>query len=343
MANQAVGGRPFGGARPARRLLAPSSRAGALAVFIARRLLWMLPVVFFVILITFILMHLAPGSPWDRGGGRQLSASVVQNLNVRYGLDKPLWQQFVLYLWNVIHFDFGLSYQYQGKTVSSLLLGSWGYTFTLGVLAFCVIVPVGIGLGVIAALRQNTRVDYVAMGFSTFGASVPNFVVGMLLIIVFGVYLYTLTGGAYSLPVAGFGLDDHLIMPVITLATLPTAFIARLTRASTLDILRQDYIRTAWAKGLPERLVVLKHILKNSLIPVVTALGPTFAFLVTGSVIVETVFAIPGIGRSFVTAVLSRDYTMILATTVLFSIVVAVANLVVDVLYVFIDPRVRLS
>jgi oligopeptide transport system permease protein len=303
----------------------------------------MVPVVFFVILITFVLMHLAPGSPWDRAGGRQLSAAVVQNLNIRYGLDKPIWQQFLLYLWNVIHFDFGLSYEYQGRSVGSLLAGGWPYTATIGILAFAVIVPVGISLGVIAALRQNSRVDYVAMGFSTFGASVPNFVVGMLLIILFGVFLYNITGANYYLPTSGFGLDDHLILPVVTLALLPTAFIARLTRASTLDILRQDYVRTAWAKGLSERLVVIKHILKNSLIPVVTALGPTFAILITGSVIVETVFVIPGIGRSFVTAVTSRDYPMILATTILFSIVVAVANLVVDVLYVFIDPRVRLS
>jgi oligopeptide transport system permease protein len=343
MANTAIGGRPAGGALPVRRLLAPSSRGAALALFVARRVLWMVPVLFFVILITFTLMHLAPGSPWDKAGGRQLSASIVENLNTRYGLDKPIWQQFLLYLWNVVHFDFGLSYQYQGRTVGALLVSAWPYTATLGVLAFCVIVPAGIGLGVVAALRQNSRIDYVAMGFSTFGASVPNFVVGMLFIIVFGVMLYNITGGNYSLPVSGFGLDDHLIMPVVTLALLPTAFIARLTRASTLDILRQDYVRTAWAKGLSERLVVLKHILKNSLIPVVTALGPTFAFLVTGSVIVETVFVIPGIGRSFVEAVTSRDYPMILATTVLFSIVVAVANLVVDVLYVFIDPRVRLT
>ena len=342
MASSAIGGRPRG-ALPGLGLLAPRSRGAALTVFVIRRVLWMVPVLFFVILITFTLMHFAPGSPWDQGAGRQLPPVVIRNLNVRYGLDKPLWQQFLLYLWNVTHFDFGLSYQYQGKTVTSLLLGSWVYTATLGVLAFIVIVPVGIGLGVIAALRQNGRMDYLAMGFSTFGASVPNFVVGMLLIIVFGVEMYNWTEGNYSLPVSGFAFDNHLVMPVITLALLPTAFIARLTRASTLDILRQDYIRTAWAKGLSERLVVLKHILKNSLIPVVTALGPTFAFLVTGSVIVETVFAIPGIGRSFVTAVLSRDYPLILATTVLFSVVVALANLVVDILYVFIDPRVRLS
>jgi len=310
---------------------------------VVRRILWLVPVLFFVILITFTLMHLAPGSPWDKAGGRQLSPAVVANLNIRYGLNKPLWEQFVLYVWNVTHFDFGLSYQYQGKSVSSLLLGGWPYTATIGVLAFCLIVPVGISLGVIAALRQNTRVDYAAMTFSTFGASVPNFVFGMMLIVILGVALYDVTQGNYYLPVSGFGLDQHLIMPVITLALLPTAFIARLTRASTLEILRQDYVRTAWAKGLTERLVVIKHILKNSLIPVVTALGPTFAFLVTGSVIVESVFAIPGIGRSFVTAVLSRDYPMILATTVLFALVVAIANLIVDVLYVFIDPRVRLT
>src|SRR5215831_3608277 len=136
MANTAVGGRPSRGALPALRLLAPTSRGAALILFIVRRLLWMVPIVFFVILITFVLMHLAPGSPWDRAGGRQLSPAVVQNLNIRYGLDKPLWQQFAIYLWNVLHFDFGLSYQYQGKTVDSLLLGSWGYTFTFGVLAF---------------------------------------------------------------------------------------------------------------------------------------------------------------------------------------------------------------
>src|SRR6266851_9704204 len=189
MANTAVGGRPPGGALPVRRLLAPSSRGAALALFVVRRVLWMVPVLFFVILITFVLMHIAPGSPWDQGGGRQLSAPVVQNLNARYGLDKPVWQQFLLYLWNVLHFDLGLSYQYQGKTVNSLLLASWPYTMTIGFLAFCLIVPVGISLGVIAALRQNSRVDYLAMGFATFGASVPNFVVGMLLIIVLGVTL----------------------------------------------------------------------------------------------------------------------------------------------------------
>ncbi len=328
---------------PAQLVALSGTRGGALTLFIARRILWMIPVVFFVILITFTLMHIAPGSPWDKNGGRQLSPTIVNNLNARYGLNKPLPTQFLLYVTGILHFDFGLSFQYEGRTVASFLLEGWPYTATLGLCAFVVIVVFGVSLGVVAALRQNSRVDYATMGFATVAASFPNFVVGALMVVVFSVLMYKATQGNFFLPASGFGLDDHLILPTITLALLPTAFIARLTRASTLETLRQDYVRTAWAKGLPERLVVVRHILKNSLIPVVTALGPTFAFLVTGSVIVETVFSIPGIGRAFVVAVNARDYPMILGTTVLFSVVIAAANLVVDVLYVFIDPRVRLS
>jgi oligopeptide transport system permease protein len=339
-----IAGRPKRGALlPSRLTEASTSRVGSLVLYVIRRLLWMIPVVFFVIVITFALMHSAAGSPWDKEGGRQLSQVIVDNLNKKYGLDKPVFQQFLLYLWNVLHFDFGLSFQYQGKSVTQLIAEGFPYTATIGVLAFLLIVPVGVGLGVIAALRQNSRVDYMTMGFATFAASFPNFVVGALMVVLFSVLAYKATGGNFFLPAGGFALDDHLIMPVITLALLPTAYTARLTRASTLETIRQDYIRTAWAKGLPERLVVIRHILKNSLIPVVTTLGPTFAFLVTGSVIVETVFNIPGIGRAFVVAVTSRDYPMILGTTVLFSVIIAVANLVVDVLYVFIDPRVRLT
>jgi oligopeptide transport system permease protein len=339
-----IAGRPNRGALlPARLSALTDSRAGSLAIFVIRRILWMIPVVFFVILITFLLMHLAQGSPWDKAGGRQLSAAVVNNLNIKYGLNKPEYQQFFIYLWNVLHFDFGLSYQYEGKTVVGLIREGIPYTATIGVLAFVIIVPVGVGLGVLAALRQNTRVDYITMGFATAAASFPNFVIGALMVVVFSVLMAKWTQHAFFLPSADFALDDHLIMPVITLSLLPIAYTARLTRASTLETIRQDFVRTAWAKGLSERLVVVKHILKNSLIPVVTTLGPTFAFIVTGSFIVETVFNIPGIGRAFITAVESRDYPMILGTTILLSLVVAVANLVVDVLYVFIDPRVRLT
>jgi oligopeptide transport system permease protein len=339
-----IAGRPKRGALLPKQLAAVTdSRFGSLAVYVLRRVLWMVPVVFFVIVITFSLMHLASGSPWDKAGGRQLSQVVIDNLNRKYGLNRPIYEQFVLYVWNVLHFDFGLSYQYQGKTVVELIGGGWAYTATIGVLAFALIVPFGIGLGVIAALRQNSRVDYATMGFATFAASFPNFVIGALMIVFFSVLMYKWTGGEFFLPAGGWGVDDHLIMPAVTLALLPIAYTARLTRASTLEVIRQDYVRTAWAKGLSERLVVVRHVLKNALIPVVTTLGPTFAFLVTGSVIVEQVFSIPGIGRAFVQAVNSRDYPMILGTTVLFSIVIAVANLIVDILYVFIDPRVRLT
>lgn len=339
-----IAGRPTRGA-----LLPPwlvsfsSTRGGALGIFVARRILWMIPVLFFVIVITFVLMHLAPGSPWDKNGGRQLSPVVINNLNVKYGLDKPTYVQFGYYLWNVVHFDFGLSYQYEGKTVTGLIAEGLPYTAMLGLLAFLLIVPVGIGLGILAALRQNTRIDYATMGFATVAASFPNFVIGVMMVALFSVLMYKWTGGSFFLPSADFGLDQHLIMPVITLALLPIAYTARLTRASTLEVIRQDFVRTAWAKGLPERLVVIKHVLKNSLIPVVTTLGPTFAFLVTGSVITETVFNIPGIGRAFVTSIESYDYPMILGTTILFAAVIAICNLVVDVMYVFIDPRVRLT
>ena len=325
----------------------PRGRAATLAIYIVRRLLWMIPVLFFVILITFVLMHQAPGGPWDREG-KQLSPVVINNLNIKYGLDKPLWTQFWLYVWNAAHFDFGDSLQSPGQHVTTLLLESGPYTITLGAVTFLLMVPTGVGLGIIAALRQNSAVDYAAVGIATFFASTPNFVVGLLLIIFLAIGLNRLTGGNFYLPTGGLDqpynpFQVQLIMPVITLGALPTAFIARLTRSSTLEVLRQDFVRTAWAKGLKARLVVIRHVLKNSLIPVVTALGPTFAFLITGSFIVETVFAIPGIGRSFVTSIESRDYTMILGTTLLFAFLIAVVNLIVDVLYVFIDPRVRLS
>ena len=307
----------------------------------------MIPVLFFVIVITFVLMHLAPGGPWDREG-KQLTPQVINNLKIKYGLDKPMPQQFLTYIGGVVHFDFGDSLRSPGQHVSQRVLESWPYTFTLGAVTFLLLVPLGIGLGVVAALRQNSVADYAALGLATAAASTPNFVIGIFLIIFLALGMNRLTGGTFYLPTGGMPqpfnpFQVELIMPVITLGALPTAYIARLTRSSTLDTLRQDFVRTAWAKGLKARLVVMRHVLKNSLIPVVTALGPTFAFLVTGSFIVETLFSIPGIGRSFVTSISGRDYTMILGTTILFAVLIAVVNLIVDVLYVFIDPRVRLS
>lgn len=303
----------------------------------------MVPVLLFVIAITFFLAHLAPGSPWDREG-KQLTPATYHDLNVRYGLDQPIWNQFGLYLWNVLHFDFGTSYQHPGQSVNSLLSATWPYTLKLGAVSFFVIVVVGVSLGVVAALRQNSIIDYAAVALATIGASVPNFVVGIMLIIILSNFLYKFTNQSFYLPTGGYPQDFlHMIMPVATLSFLPIAFLARLARSSTLDSLRQDYVRTAWAKGLRERLVVTRHVLKNSLIPVVTIAGPLFAGLITGSVIVETVFQVPGIGRTYVQSIESRDYPMILATTILYAFLVALLNLVVDVAYVFIDPRVRLE
>jgi oligopeptide transport system permease protein len=320
-----------------------SGRGWTLGIYVVRRLLWMIPVLLFVILITFFLAHIAPGSPWDKEG-RQLSDATIRQLNIKYGLDQPIWTQFGLYLWNVIHFDFGTSYQHPGQSVNQLILESWPYTVKLGAVSFLVIITVGISLGVVAALRQNSFVDYAAVAVATIGASVPNFVVGIVLIILLSNFLYKFTNANFFLPTGGYPQDlQHMIMPVATLSFLPIAFLARLTRSATLDSLRQDYVRTAWAKGLRERLVVTKHVLKNSLIPVVTIAGPLFAALITGSVIVETVFQVPGIGRSYVQSIEARDYPMILGTTVLYAALVALLNLVVDVAYVFIDPRVRLE
>jgi oligopeptide transport system permease protein len=303
----------------------------------------MVPVLLFVILITFFLAHIAPGSPWDKEG-RQLSDATIRQLNIKYGLDQPIWTQFGLYLWNVVHFDFGTSYQHPGQSVNSLLAATWPATVKLGAVSFLVIVFFGVSLGVIAALRQNSFIDYAAVAIATIGASVPNFVVGIILIILLSNFLYSFTNHTFFLPTGGYPQDLlHMIMPVATLSFLPIAFLARLTRSSTLDSLRQDYVRTAWAKGLRERLVVTRHVLKNSLIPVVTVAGPLFAALITGSVIVETVFQVPGIGRSYIQAIEARDYPMILGTTVLYAALVALLNLVVDVAYVFIDPRVRLE
>lgn len=319
-------------------------------LYIIKRVLWLVPVLFFVILVTFVLAHLAPGGPWDKNGGRELSEAVRRAKDIKYGLDKPFWEQFLIYVGNVVHFDFGTSLQTEGIQVKDRIFGGWRYTATLGVLAFLLIVPIGIGTGVIAALRQNTWVDYLVLALSTAGASIPNFVVGFFLVILFAIIPYKLTGGNFALPVSGppsdgawLGIDLHYLMPVLTLSFLPIAYIGRLTRSSTLDTLRQDYVRTAWAKGLQERKVVLKHVLKNSLIPVVTALGPTFAFLVTGSVVVESVFQIPGVGKMFIDSISARDYPVILGLVIQFALIVAIANLIVDILYVIIDPRIRLE
>lgn len=300
--------------------------------YIARRLLWLIPVLLFVAVITFTLMHLVPGGPWDRE--KRLPPQAQANIEHKYGLDKPLWRQFTDYIFNLVQGDLGVSYRSLNRPVREILWDGAKVSATLGFLALGIAVLVGVGLGVLAALRQNTVVDYLSVTFATFGASVPAFVMGILLLILFSAYLHWL-------PTGGWGTWRQAIMPVTALAVLPTAYIARVTRASMLEVLQQDYIRTARAKGLRENVVVLRHLMRNGLIPVLTVVGPVAAALVTGSFIIEYLFAIPGIGRYFVTSISARDYGMIMGTTLFYATVVVLANLIVDVLYAVADPRIR--
>jgi oligopeptide transport system permease protein len=299
--------------------------------FIIRRILWLVPVLLFVSLITFTLMHITPGGPWDKE--KPVSAQAVANLNARYNLDKPAWQQYLIYMGNALRGDLGPSYTYQDRSVTQIILQGLPNTASLGLLAALVAIVVGVPLGVVAASRQNTPVDYTALAFGTVFASVPSFVLGFLLIIIFALSLHLV-------PTSGWGKPTQYILPVLTLGLNQAALLTRITRASVLDVSRQDFMRTARAKGLREELLIRRHLLKNALIPVVTVMGPILAFLLVGSLIVETIFSVPGIGRLLVQGIGQRDYSLIMGTTLLYAFVIAALNLVVDVLYAFIDPRI---
>ena len=300
--------------------------------YIVRRVLWLIPVLWFVATITFFLMHQVPGGPFDRD--KQLPPQTLANLNRKYGLEKPGWQQYVLYLTNALHGDLGNSYSSSDHPVTDVIGQGMPPSALLGTLALLICVAAGLSLGVLAALNQNGPLDYVSVFLATLGASTPSFISGLLLIFLFSLYLHVL-------PVTGWGDWQHVIMPVIALAFLPTAYVARITRASMLEVMRQDYVRTARAKGLRPRVVVLRHVVKNALIPVLTLLGPIAANLVTGSFVIEYLFSIPGIGRAFVQSVSARDYGLIMGVTLFYAFVIAMANLIVDLLYAVVDPRIR--
>ena len=277
-------------------------------------------------------MHLVPGGPWDRE--KALAPNVIEALNRRYGLDKALWEQFANYIWGAVRGDFGISYSYSDLTVTSLLRRGIPKTATLGVLAFIFAQAIGIPFGVAAALKQNSAVDYASVLFATIFASIPGFVLGILLMIIFSAFLHWL-------PTSGWGTIQQLIMPVFCLAALPAAQSARITRASTLEVMRQDYVRTARSKGLLESTVRIRHIFRNALIPVVTVAGPELANLITGSFIIENLFSIPGVGRMFVQGIFARDYSLIMGGILFYAITIAILNLIVDILYAAIDPRIR--
>ena len=316
-----------------------------MTAYAIRRILWLIPVLWAVATITFFLMHAVPGGPFTQE--KKLPESIIIALNRRYNLDEPLWKQYLLYLWNLLHGDLGLSFR-GDYDVTMLIRNGFFVTAQLGILAFIVAAVFGIGLGVLSALNQNGPLDYLGVFVATVGAALPNFILATFLIIIFAVNLgwFDILGWGGPERV-GDALDPSvwhikkLILPVVSLSFLPTAYIARVTRASMLEVLRQDYIRTAHAKGLADQVVIIRHAIKNGMIPVLTLMGPIAAALVTGSFIVENIYSIPGVGRAFVEAVLYRDYGMIMATTLFYAAIVAVANLLVDLLYAVVDPRVR--
>ncbi|HET7685258.1 MAG TPA: ABC transporter permease [Candidatus Limnocylindria bacterium] len=305
--------------------------------YIVRRVLWMVPVLFFVSLITFALMRATPGGPFDSiGDGRVAPQAVTDALNARYGLNDPPHIQYVRWLANLVQGDLGPSYKYRDRTVNDIVGQGLATTVQLGVMAFLLAVGVGIPLGVVAALRHNGIPDYAATLVSVIGVATPSFVLSILLLVFFSVTLRWF-------PTHGWDSPAHWVLPTVALAGFPIAQIARYTRASMLEVTRRDYVRTAHSKGLREGAVVSVHMVRNALIPVVTVLGPLLAFLVTGSFIIETIFSVPGIGRLFVTSIAQRDYGVIMASTMIFAVAIVVMNLVVDVLYAYIDPRIRYS
>ena len=302
--------------------------------YLTRRLLWIIPVLFAVSVITFVLMHAVPGGPWARE--KALPDAVEARLNAEYGLDKPLYEQYLVWAGGFVTGDLGPSYRYQDRTVNDIVADGFLVTVQLGIMAFFLSIIVGIPLGILAALGHNRWPDYLTTSVSIIGIATPSFIIAILLIIVFSVQLGWFPTGGWKGP-------EYWVLPTIALAGFPIAVIARYTRASMLEVTRKDYIRTAHSKGLRNNSVVTRHMIRNALIPVVTILGPTLAFLVTGSFIIERVFNIPGMGQFYLNAIATRDYSLLMAMTMIYAFAVAFLNVVVDILYAYIDPRIRYS
>jgi oligopeptide transport system permease protein len=302
--------------------------------YLIRRVLWLIPVLLFISLVTFVLMHSVEGGPWD--DGQKLTDVDRERLNARYGLDDPTWKQYFNFLTDALQGDLGVSFQRQTQDVRTIIWNGFKVSAVLGGLALGVSLMVGVPLGILSAVKKNGPWDYAAVLVSTLGAAIPSFVLGIGLILLFAVELDWV-------PVNGWGSPEEAILPVIALSFLPIAFLARITRASMLEVLRQDYVRTARSKGLGEFTVLTRHTIRNAIIPVLTVIGPLAAGLITGSFIIEQMFGIPGLGRQFITSVTQRDYGVIMGTTLFYAALVALANLLVDITYAMVDPRIKYS
>jgi len=303
-----------------------------LAIFI-KRVFMAIPVLLAVATMTFFLIKLAPGGPFD--AEKAVSPQVLKNLNAVYNLDASEWEQYTDYMTGVIQGDFGPSFKYPGRSVTEMIASGLPITFELAMYAILIALVIGVLSGVLAALKRNTMLDFIPMAIAMIGICVPTFLMGPLLVLIFGIQFELL-------PVAGWGqLSGDKILPSITLGFAYAAYIARLSRGGMLEVLNQDFIRTARAKGLTERMVVIKHAMQGGLIPVVSFLGPAIAGLLAGSFVVETIFQIPGLGRFYVEAALNRDYTMILGTTIFFSAMIVFFNLISDLASLWLNPRSR--
>ena len=301
-------------------------------MYIVKRILLSIFTIWVVITITFFVMHAVPGGPFV--GEKATTEAVQKAMEAKYGLDKPLMEQYGTYLKDIVtKFDFGPSLKQRGRMVSDIIMDGMKTSVKLGVIAAVLSAIVGIVLGAVAALRRNKFIDRVIMVITTAFVSMPSFIMGSLLLALFAIKLQWLPANGST--------SAGLVLPIITLALYPMAYITRLTRSSMLDVLGQDYIRTAKAKGLSSSKIIFGHALKNSLIPVLTYFGPMLAYIVTGSLVVEQIFAVPGIGRAFVSSITNRDYPMIMGTTIILAALIVIMNLVTDILYKVVDPRIK--
>jgi ABC-type dipeptide/oligopeptide/nickel transport system permease component len=303
--------------------------------YVGGRLASLLFSIFAVSAITFVLMHSVPGGPFAFEK-QPLPDFAMQNILRKYGLDRPIWEQYLRWLWAMLHGDFGIPFQSPTETVLGVIARAWPVTMQVGIPTIAVAFTMGMLLGTIAALKQNSWLDNLVTFGATLGMTVPNFVVAIWLVMLFTIKLGWL-------PTGGWGEPKHLIMPVIAYSLLPTAVIARVTRTNTVEVIRSDYVRLARARGIPEHLIVWRYILRNALIPLITIFLPMIPDLLTGSIFVETAFAVPGLGRFFTSSALQRDYPMIMAMMMLVAVLWGLVYLLTDILYTVIDPRVRLS
>jgi oligopeptide transport system permease protein len=302
--------------------------------YLLRRLLGAIPTLLVIATLAFAMLHAAPGGPFD--SAKPMEPEIRKAILAKYHLDEPLWQQYLRYLGDLAHGDLGPSFQYRGTSVNELIAQGFPVDFTVGLSALLIALLAGGSIGLYAALHRNSRWDYLLMGLAVVGISVPLFVIAPILVLVFAIHLHWLPPGDWV-----SGSPAHLLLPALALACPYTAYIARLMRGSALEVLASPYIRTARAKGLPLRTIMLRHALRPTLLPLVSFLGPAIAGVITGSIVIETVFALPGIGRYFTIGALNRDYTLVMGITILYGALIIVCNLLVDLAYALLDPRVR--